>query len=361
MENLSPALQFLLLFFAGWVNRKQQDSIDYLKEENRILLKRLEGHSLRLTNDERRRLAVKGKALDRKDLNELAGIVKPETILAWYRNLVGKKYDGSANRSPGRPKTSKEIADLVVMMSLDNPGWGYTTIRNALRNIGHEIGRTTVKRILLDHGIEPAPERKRKTTWKSFLKIHMEAGTIAAMDFFTVEVLTLKGLVCFKVLFVIDLATRRVHIAGISNQVHEEWMKQMVRNLTDAFDGFLLDMRYLIMDRDPLFTLAFRKMLSDSGVKPVRLPAHSPNLNSYAERFVLSIKSECLDRMIPLGESHLRRAVAEYVRYYNHERFHQGLDGQLIEPDETAGRTEGRVECRERLGGMLNYYYREAA
>ncbi len=361
MENISPALQFILLFFAGWVNRKQQNAIDYLKEENKILLEQLEGKRILLTNDQRRRLAVKGKALDRKELNELAGIVNPETILTWYRKLVGKKYDGSKNRCPGRPKKPKEIADLVVMMSLDNPGWGYTTIMNAMRHIGHEIGRTTVKRILLDNGIEPAPERKRKTTWKSFLKIHMEAGTIAAMDFFTVEVLTLKGLVCFKVLFVIDLATRRVHIAGISNQVHEEWMKQMVRNMTDVFDGFLLNMRYLIMDRDPLFTIAFRKMLSDSGVEPVRLPAYSPNLNAYAERFVLSIKSECLDRMIPLGEDHLRRAVNEYVRYYNQERFHQGLDGRLIEPDETVGRTEGRVECRERLGGMLNYYYRKAA
>ena len=189
----------------------------------------------------------------------------------------------------------------------------------------------------------------------------MEAATIVAMDFFTVEVLTLGGLVRYHVLFVIDLSTRRVHIAGITSQPHGDWMKQIARNLTDAFDGFLLDMRYLIHDRDPLYTTAFREMLKDSGVIPVKLPAKSPNLNAYAERFVLSIKSECLNRMIPLGEWHLRRAVYEYVRYYNHERFHQGLDGQLIDPDESAGRREGRVTCRERLGGMLKYYYREAA
>lgn len=361
MENLSPALQFLLLLFAGWVNRKQQDQIDYLREENRILLEQLDGKRLRLTNDQRRRLAVKGKALDRKDLNELAGIVEPETILSWYRKLVGKKYDGSENRSPGRPKTSKEIADLVVMMARENTRAGYTTLRNMLRNLGHKISRSTVKRILDDHGIEPATERKRKVTWKSFLKIHMEAGTIAAMDFFTVEVLTLHGLVRHHVLFVVDLATRRVHLAGIGVEPCEEWMKQIARNLTDAFDGFLLDMRYCIMDRDPLFSEAFRKMLSDSGVNPVRLPAKSPNLNAYAERFVLSIKSECLNWMIPLGEGHLRRAVFEYVRYYNTERFHQGLDGQLIDPDDTAWRSTGEVACRERLGGMLKYYYREAA
>ena len=127
MENISPALQFLLLVFAGWVNRRQQKTIEYLQEENRILLKRLEGRRLRLTDDERRRLAVKGKALNRKDLNEVAGIVKPETILAWYRKLVGKKYDGSKNRSPGRQRTSKEIADLVVMMSRTTGAFTNTT------------------------------------------------------------------------------------------------------------------------------------------------------------------------------------------------------------------------------------------
>ncbi len=170
MENVSPALQFILLFFAGWVNRRQQYMIDYLKEENRILLEQLKGKRLRLTDDQRRRLAVKGKALNRKDLKELAGIVTPETILAWYRKLVGKKYDGSKNRSPGRQRTSEEIVDLVVMMANENPRAGYTTLRNMLHNLGHEISRSTVKRILLDHGIEPCASPKvhlsmKSTTW----------------------------------------------------------------------------------------------------------------------------------------------------------------------------------------------------
>ena len=138
-------------------------------------------------------------------------------------------------------------------------------------------------------------------------------------------------------------------------------MKQIARNLTDSEDGFLRGIRYLILDRDPLDTLAFRKMLKDSGTEALRLPARSPNLNSHAERFVLSIKSECLHRIVPLGEAHLRRAIGEFVRHYHGERHHQGLGGELISPGEAAGQTEGPVICRERLGGMLKYYHREAA
>jgi len=353
------ALQYLLLMFAGWVNRHQQQVIDYLLEENRVLREQLGGRRLRLTDDQRRRLAVKGKALGRKALREIAGIVTPDTILRWYRRLIAKKYDGSSRRGPGRPPTDKEIADLVVRMAVDNPGWGYTRIRDALWKLGHEIGRNTVKRILQDNGTQPAPERSGRTSWKTFIKAHL--GEIAAADFFTVEVLTASGLVRYSVLFVMELKTRAVEIAGITCQPTEAWIRQIARNLTDAEDGFLLGVRYLVLDRDPLCTGAFRKFLKDSGVHPLRLPARSPNLNAHAERFVLSIKSECLNRIVPLGEEHLRRAVTEYIRHYHGERPHQGLGGEQIAPDESACLTEDRVACRERMGGLLKYYYREAA
>ncbi len=183
-------------------------------------------------------------------------------------------------------------------MAGENPGWGYTRIRGALRNIGHEIGRNTIKRILHENGIDPAP--LRKMPWNTFLRAHW--GAIAATDF-SVEVLTRAGLVRYFVLFVIDLQTRRVEIAGIAQQPNGEWMKQIARNLTDADDGFLNGARYLIHDRDPLFTEAFREILGSSGVRTVKLPARSPDLNAYAERFVRSIKSECLAQMIPLGAS----------------------------------------------------------
>ncbi|MHC4392763.1 MAG: integrase core domain-containing protein [Planctomycetota bacterium] len=356
---MPPILQFLLLIVSGWVNRRQQDVIEYLKAENRVLREQLGGRRPRLTNDQRRRLAVKGEALGRKVLMDVASIVTPDTILRWYRTLIAKKYDGRARRGAGRPRAEQQIAALVVRIATENPRFGYTRIRDALGNLGYEIARSTVRRILAEHGIEPAPERRRRTPWKTFLKAHW--GAIGAADFFTVEVLTFVGLVRYSVFFVIELKTRRVEIAGITAQPCETWMKQIARNLTDPIDGFLLNTRHLILDRDPLYTAAFRHMLKASGVNVVRLPARSPNLNAFAERFVLSIKSECLSRMVVLGERHLRTAIAEYMEHYHRERNHQGLGGRLLVPDAAPGVTEGPVVSRERLGGMLKYYFREAA
>ena len=216
--------------------------------------------------------------------------------------LIATKYDGSQQRSPGRPHVAETIRELVVRMATENVSWGYTRIQGALLYLGHEVGRNTVKRILAERGIERAG-RCRRTSWSTFLKAHW--GAIAATDFFTVEVLTTGGLIRYFVLFVIDLKTRQVNIAGISHQPENDWMKQMARNLTDVFDGFLRDARYLIHDREPLFSEAFHTILAAAGVQAVKLPAKSPNLNAYAERFVRSIKEECLDRMVLLGEHHL--------------------------------------------------------
>ena len=352
-------LQFLMLTFAGWVNRTQQNVIEYLQEENRVLRKQLGGKRLRFTDRQRRRLAAKAKAIGRKGLFEIATLVTPDTLLRWYRRLIAKKYDGSKTRKPGRPKTAVEIEELILQMARGNPGWGYTRIRGALYNLGHEIARNTIKRILLENGIDPAPLRKKGMSWETFLKVHW--GAIEAMDFFSVEVLTRTGLVRYFVLFILDLQTRRVEIAGIARQPDGEWMKQIARNLTDADEGFLNRTRYLIHDRDPLFTEAFRELLKPSGVKTVKLPAHSPDLNAYAERFVRSIKSECLAQIIPLGERHLRKAVREYTEHYHLERNHQGLNNQLIEKPSDGPNMDGAVDCRERLGGVLNFYHRRAA
>ena len=181
------------------------------------------------------------------------------------------------------------------------------------------------------------------------------------MDFFTVEVVSLVGLVRYHVLFVIDLASRRVELAGLVHETHEVWMKQVARNLTDRVDGFLLGKRYVIMDRDPLFTDAFRTMLATLGAKSVRLPARSPNLNTFAERFVRSVRDECLSKVIPLGERHLREVLREYVARYHGERHHQGLANRLIDPTNNDSGATGRVVRRKRLGGILSFYQREAA
>ena len=358
MVPVPPPLAFVLLLFSGWVNRNQQAVIDYLLEENRVLRAAIGSRRVRLTDDQRRRLAVKGKVLGRRRLAAVAGIVTPDTILRWYRRLVAKKYDGSKMRRPGRPPTKPDIAALVVRMATENPTWGYTRIRGGLKHLGHDVARNTIKAILKEHGIEPAPQRRAKMPWKTFLAAHWDG--LAAADFFTVEVLTMTGLIRYVVLFVMKLKTRTVEIAGITRQPDADWMTQVARNLTGVDDGFLRGVHHLILDRDPLYTVAFRDRLRDSGVTPVRLPARSPNLNAFAERFVGSVKSECLARMVPLGEGHLRATVRAFVDHYHEERPHQGLGNERIAPTTTSVGT-GPVRCRERLGGVLKFYYRVAA
>jgi transposase InsO family protein len=345
-----------MLAFAGWVNRHQQEMIEYLQEENRVLREQLGEKRLRFTDVQRRRLARRAQQIGRSGLSEIATLVTPDTLLRWYRELVARKYDGSKTRGPGRPRTSEEVQRLILEMACDNPRWGYTRIQGALRNLGHEIGCNTIKRVLVENGLDPAGERG--TTWKAFLRAHW--GAIAATDFFTVEVVTRRGLVRYFVLFVIDLKTRRIEVAGISPVPNGRWMNQVARNLTDIESGFLARTRHLIHDRDPLFTVQFGRILESSGVRPVRLPARSPNLNAYAERFDRSIKSECLAQIIPLGERHLRRSVSEYIEHYHRERNHQGLGNELIERSPSHCANDGPVECRERLGGVLRYYRRAA-
>lgn len=256
MDPLPPSLTFFLLLFSGWINRHQQAVIDYLLEENRVLRAVNGSRRLRLTDDQRRRLAVKGRVLGRRHLGAIASIVTPDTILRWYRRLVATKYDGSKTRRPGRPTTKPDIAALVVRMANENPTWGYTRIRGALQHLGHDVARNTIKAILKDHGIEPAPERRTKMPWKTFLAAHWDA--LAAADCFTVEVLTMAGLARSVVLFVMKLKTRTVQVVGITRQPSGSWLTQVARNLTDADDGFLRGMEYLILDRDPLYTAAFR-------------------------------------------------------------------------------------------------------
>jgi hypothetical protein len=184
---------------------------------------------------------------------------------------------------------------------------------------------------------------------------------MAATDFFTVEVWTPRGLVTYYVLFIIHLSTRSAHIAGVTTEPNGAFMKQVARNLTDVSDGFLLNKAFLLMDRDTKYTEEFRDYLDREGVKPVRCPVRAPNCNAFAERFVRSIKDECLDHMILIGEASLRRALGAYVAHYHAERNHQGVGNRLLEPLASVRLTDEPIQCRERLGGMLNYYYREAA
>ena len=272
--------RLLLISLAGWLNQRQQEALDYLQEENRVLREQLGAKRLHFDDDQRRRLAVPAKKLGWRVLNDLTTIVTPATLLAWHRRLIARKYDGSKQRGPGRPRTANEIQQLVVRMATENRDWGYRRIQGALANLGHEVARGTIASILKEHGLEPAPERERKTTWKEFLCRHREV--MVAADFFTLEAWTRKGLTRFLVLFLIDLASRRVEIAGVAREANGLWMSQVARNLSDAAEGFLTGKRYLIHDRDPLFTAEFLEILEATGVQSVKLPPRSPNLKDQA-------------------------------------------------------------------------------
>ena len=225
--------------------------------------------------------------------------------------------------------------------------------------MSHKVGRGTVANVLNRSGIEPAPERGKRTQWSTFLRAH--GRVLAASDFLTVEVWTGGGLVTHYLLFVMSLADRIVEMLRMTIKPNKTWILQLGRNLIDWESGALREKRYLIIDRDTKYTEQFRRLVRESGTRVIRLPPMSPNLNAYAERFVRSIKDECLDRMIFIGQASLRRAIGEYMVHYHAERNHQGLENRLIRPEPRLGAPGGVIHRRSRLGGMLNYYHRAAA
>src|SRR5215470_13012408 len=354
-------LHVLIAMIAGWLQRHQQQVIAYLQEENRVLKAQLGDRRLRLTDTERRRLAALAHPLGRQRLKEMATLATPDTLLRWYKRLIAQKFDGSQQRRQlGRPRVAEEVEQLVVRMAAENPTWGYRRIQGALTNLGHRIDKITVRNILRRHHLEPAPQRRKAgMSWSQFLTMHWEV--LAATDFFTVEVATWHGLVTYYVLVVMELATRRVHVAGITPHPTAAFMQQCARQLTDPFEGFLLGKRYLLHDRDTKFTVAFDGLLQASGVEPVVLPPRSPNLNAHCERFVRSIKEEVLNQVVIMGEDALPYVLKQYLEHYHAERNHQGLGHHLIEPRVEVGGPTGPVLCRERFGGLLRYYSREAA
>ena len=349
----------LLAFVTGLVNQELLLRNEYLAAENRILRAHLPSR-LRMSDAERSTLAEIAKRLGRKALQDIARVAKPDTLLAWYRRLVAQKFDGSRHRAyPGRPRISPEVEALVVRLARENRGWGYDRIVGALANLGYQVSDQTVGNILRRHNIAPAPERSRTTTWKEFIRSHMDV--LAGADFFTVEVLTWRGLVTYYVLFFIEVGSRRVWLGGITRHPDSCWMEQVARNATMQDTGYLNGCRYLLHDRDQKFCREFRETLAAGGVECTPIPARSPNLNAHAERWVRSIKEECLSKLILFGEKSLQRVVSNFLEHYHQERNHQGKDNLLLFPTSVpeAG-SRGAICCRERLGGLLKYYSRAA-
>ena len=336
-----------------------QKSIDYLIEENRVLREQLKSKTgckrIVLTNAQRRRLAVKGFAIGKHGLKQITDLFQPSTILGWYRKLVAQKYNGAPyRRKSGRPRVDQEVIEKVLWLTKRNYNWGYDRIRNTLVYLGFEVSRSTVKRILDDNGIFPEPEKHRSLRWKEFISSHMDV--MVATDFFSVELLTKRGLIRCMVLFFIDIGTRKVEISGVKVDPDGKWMKQVARNITDFESGFLKDKRYLIHDRDPLFTKEFDEIVESSGVEIIKMPPFVPDMNPYAEKWVQSLKFECLNKIIFTNQTQLEYAVSEFVTHYHRERPHMALDRKIIDPYPQD--PDGEIVEFQRLGGLLRSYRR---
>jgi len=355
MPDALQPLRFVLLVFAGLVNRDQTRTIAFLLEQCRVLTEQL-GKRTHLSDGQRRRLAAKGQPLGRRVLAKVATIVTPDTILRWHRQLIAAKNTHPPKRKRvGRPGLMKAIREHIVRMANDNARWGYARIQGELRKLGHEVTPSTIAKALKDAGVPPSPERP--TSWRTFLKAH--AGAIAATDFFTTEVWTKRGLVTHYVLFVIHHASRLVEIAGVTERPDGNFMAQVARNLTGT-DGGLRERQFLILDRDTKFTAQFRRILKDAGVKVVTTAFQAPNMNAIAERFVQSIKRECLERLILFGPGHLQRALKEFMAHYRIDRPHQGLGNRVLTASASEPAKDGEVVVDERLGGLLRSYRRSA-
>jgi putative transposase len=349
--------RFFLLLLAALLDPDRRKLIELYESQIDALRSQIPGR-LHFTTSQKVRMAQAAKALGRKALRELSIIVTSDTLLRWHQELVRKKWDYSKKRKPGRPNTKVEIKRFILQFAQENKDWGYTRLRDALKENGFSVCRNTVKNILKKHGITPAPQRNQGMSWAEFTQTHWEA--LVGTDFFTWEVLTPFGLVTYYVLFFIRQKTREVHIAGITANPDGCWMKQIARNLTMDESGWLKKGQIVLHDRGSQFCPAFRCILQNEGIKTLMLPFQSPNLNAYAERWVRSVKKECLSKMIILGEPMLRRVLNEYLNHYHAERNHQGLKAiPFPAPELSRGSPTGRILRRQRLGGILNFYYRE--
>jgi putative transposase len=280
-------------------------------------------------------------------------IVTPQTLLRWHRELVRRKWTQPA-RTPGRPPIERRVLGFGSVVACEEPRWGYPRIAGELLKLGVRVSPSTVRRLLLAAGLMPAP-RRAGPSWRQFLR--QQAASMLACDFFTVETISLRR---FYVLFFIELGSRRVYLAGCTSNPTGAWVAQQARNL--SFTGLFERMRFLIHDRDSKFSAAFDEIFRSEGINVIKTPIRAPQANAYAERFVRTVRAECLDWLLIIGRRHLEHVLRSYTIHYNRDRPHRGLALLTPEPtDATDPPTVETIERRDRLGGLIHEYYRAAA
>jgi putative transposase len=325
------------------------------------LLQRRQPRPTRLTRGEKLTLAVLAAALTRltdgprHHLDRYLLLFKPDTVLKWHRDLVRRKWTFRRRKPGGRPAIPTEVEGLILRLARENPRWGYRRIQGELGKLGHAISASAVRAALQRHRVPPAPQRRGATTWRQFVQSHKDQ--LLACDFFTVETLWLTTL---HVLFFIEVGTRRVHLAGCTAHPTAAWVTQQARQLAWTLQEAGTPPRFLIHDRDAKFPPSFDTVFATEDVEVVRTPFRAPRANAYAERWVRSVRAECLDHLLVANEAHLRHILAAYVTHYNQVRPHQGLSQQTPVPLAPRARA-GPVRRRDVLGGLIHEYDREAA
>lgn len=332
-----------------------------LRQQVRIL-QRTHARRIRMTRIEKSFLAIITTRLKRaagltvERLREVLLIVRPKTVLQWHQALVRRKWTFHHAAKPGRPALADHLQQLIIQMAQENPGWGYLRISGELLKVGYSVDPITVRNVLKRHRVPPAPQRLQSgVNWQQFLNHYRHQ--LLACDFFTVETLWLKTV---YVLFFIELGTRRVHLAGCTSHPTATWVTQQARQLTWHLQDREMPIQFVIHDRDTKFTATFDAVFRSEQIRILRTPFRAPNANAYAERWIRSVRQECLDHVVIVNEVHLKRVLTEYITFYNARRPHQGIEQRTPIPyAKTQGITS--VESRPILGGILHDYYTSTA
>jgi transposase InsO family protein len=358
--SLIHILTFFLDIFTtlSVTNRNKDLEIIILRQQVRILQRKVKSPP-RISDPERIILAILNDRVSqstkdaRQGLHQVMLIFKPDTLIRWHRELVRRKWTFKRKAKPGRPGISSEVEVLILRLAKENPRWGYDKIQGELLKLGYILSASSIRNILKRHRIRPEPERSTGM-WCSFLGHYK--NQIMACDFFTVETIWLKTI---YVLFFIELGTRRVHLAGCTRNPNTIWVTQQARQLIWNLKDDAKDMAFLIRDNDKKLPSSFDILFSSEGIEIVHTPYQAPKANAFAERWVSSVREECLDPILILNESHLRRVLKEYTEYYNHSRPHQGID-QHFPVSGPVNSTKGPVRRRDVLGGVIHDYYRRS-